>query len=445
VNHRRKKRSQEHAAADRNHSGGLGRAPLDHPMVTAAAPQVVTTPEALSALIAEVNAHPVVAYDTEFIGEESFYPKLCLVQVATPNVIALVDPIPLGEAGCDLGDLFGAIAAPGRTILVHSGDTDIDILRRGAGTEPAAVFDTQVAAALAWMAWPSSLGTVLETLTGYRLGKAHTFTNWDARPLTPAQLGYAADDVRYMHLIWHALSERLRALGRLEWAVSESHDQLRSSAFDPEGQLRRLQRSEPLRPGQLAVARQLVSLRHELARSHDLPARVVLPDAAVIELSKKKPTDRSAIGNVSGIPRRIGSQHAGDIIDAIARAKGESPESEPAHPLADDMRVRAESEQVWNALQARCASVGLASNLVATRGVFSRWYLSVVEARRRGRALGTAEGEHALFGADDWRHRAVGRWMDGFLRGEERLELEWSPAGTVAPGYVRPDGVSSPA
>jgi len=445
VNYRRKKRSQEHDAADRNDSGGSGRAPLDHPMVSSASAELVTTPEALAALVADVHSHPVVAYDTEFIGEESFYPKLCLVQVATPTKLALVDPVPFEQAGTDLGDLFRAIAAPGRTILIHSGDTDIDILRRGAGIEPDGLFDTQVAAALAWMAWPSSLGTVVESLTGYRLGKAHTFTNWDARPLTPAQLGYAADDVRYLHLVWHLLSERLRELGRFDWAMHESREQLRSTAFDPEGQLRRLTRSEPLRPGQLIVARALVTLRYELARRHDLPARVVLPDAAVIELSKRKPTDRSVIGNVSGIPRRIAGEHASDIIDAIASVKGAVPESEPSNPLADDMRVRAESDQLWNALQARCASVGLASNLVATRGVFSRWYLSVAEARRRGETLGTADGEHALFAATDWRHAAIGQWFDGFVRGEERLELVWSPSGTVAPGLTRPGSVSSEA
>lgn len=445
MHYRRKKRSQEHALADRHSSGGSGRAPLDHPMVPTAKPELVTTPEALDALVAEVGRHPVVGYDTEFIGEESFYPKLCLVQVATPDAIALVDPMPLAQAGRDLGDLFRAIAAPGRTVLVHSGDTDIDILRRGAGMEPASVFDTQVAAAMAWMAWPSSLGTVLETLTGYRLGKAHTFTNWDARPLTPAQLGYAADDVRYLRLIWHSLSERLHALGRHGWAVAESREQLRGSEFDPEGQLKRLHRAEALRPGQMVVARALVTLRHELARRHDLPARVVLPDPSVIELSKKKPTDRGAIAGVSGIPRRIAAAHADDIADAIGRAKTSAPEGEPAHPLADDMRVRAESEQLWNAFQARCASVGLASNLVATRASFSRWYLGVAEARRHGRHLGTSAGESPLFEEADWRHEAAGRWLDGFVRGTERLELVWSPSGTVAPGFERPGTVSSGA
>ena len=441
MNYRRKKRSQEHEAADHNHGGASPRAPLDHPLVSKAVAEVITTPEALAVLIADIRSHPVVAYDTEFIGEESFYPKLCLVQVATPTALALVDPLPFEAAGHDLGEFFRSIAEPGRTILVHSGDTDIDILRRGAGIEPSEVFDTQVAAALAWMPWPSSLGTVLETLTGYRLGKAHTFTNWDARPLTPAQLGYAADDVRYMHLIWHMLSERLATLGRSDWAASESREQLRSTAFDPEGQLRRLHRTEPLRAGQMAVARALVTLRYELARTHDMPARVVLPDTTVIELAKRKPTDRSAIGNISGIPRRIASAHAEDIVAAIAGCKAVAVDNDPGNPLADDMRVRAESDQLWNALQVRCASTGLASNLVATRATFSRWYFSVVEARRRGQALGCSVGEAPLFTGGDWRIEAVGHWLEGFLNGTERLELVWSPSGTVAPGFSRAHGV----
>lgn len=448
MNYRRKKRSQEHAAADRHHTGASGRAPLDHPMVTAGAAMVVTEPGQLDALVADIQSHPAVAYDTEFIGEESFYPKLCLVQVATPTVLALVDPIPFGATGerlDGLAPLFQAIAAPGRTVLVHSGDTDVDILRRGAGCEPGDIFDTQVAAAMAWMPWPSSLATVVESLTGYRLGKAHTFTNWDARPLTPAQMGYAADDVRYLHLVRHLLGERLESLGRLEWAFAESREQLRGAAFDPEGQLRRIHRSEPLRPGQSAVARALVSLRYTLARSHDLPARVVLPDAAVIELAKRKPTERAAVMGLSGVPRRILQAHADEILAAIASAKGAAPASDPPNPLAEDPRVRAESDQVWNALQARCSSVGLAPNLVVTRASFSRWYVSMVDARRRGGTVATSEGDSAMFSAGDWRHAAVGRWLEGFLRGEERLELVWSASGMVAPGFVRPAGVASGA
>jgi ribonuclease D len=187
-----------------------------------------------------------------------------------------------------------------------------------------------------------------------------------------------------------------------------------------------------------------VLLRYELARAHDLPARVVMPDSAVIEFSKRKPVDRAGVMNVSGMPRRLLNEHADDVAAAIEAAKGATPEGERAHPLADDPRVRAESDQLWNALQARCASVGLASNLVTTRGSFSRWYLSVAEARRAGRAVGCTGGEAALFQESDWRQEAVGRWLEGFVAGSERLELEWSDSGMVAPGMRRPPGLASP-
>ncbi len=436
MNFRRKKRSQEHAAADR-HAGG-GRAAFEHPLVLQDEAELVTTPEALAALVAHIETQPFVAYDTEFIGEESFYPKLCLVQVATAERIALVDPLPLGAAGEGLRPLFRAIAAPGRTVLVHAGDTDMDILRRAAGMEPTDVVDTQVAAALAWMPWPTSLGNVLESLTGHRLGKAHTFTNWDARPLTPAQLGYAADDVRYLALIWHLLGERLDALGRRAWALAESREQLRGAAFDPDGQLRRLQRAEPMRAGQVLVARELVNLRYRLAEQMDLPVRTVLPDASLIELCKRKPTDRGALMQVSGIPRRVLAEHAEEIGAAVARAKSQVPEGEPNGSMLEDPRLRAECDQVWNILQVRCGSIGLAANLAVTRSTFTRWFVTYAEARRHGRALGASEGDSALFAADDWRAEAIGAWFDGFLDGRERLELEWGPSGATAPGLVRP-------
>lgn len=438
MNYRRKKRSQEHEAADKHASAPKGRVLLDHPLVLAQTAELVTTPAELADLVAHIAGEHFVAYDTEFIGEESFYPKLCLVQVATSQRIALVDPVPLRAAGEDLGALFRAIAAPGRTVIVHSGDTDMDILRRAAGGDPPEVVDTQVAAALAWMPWPSSLGTVLENLAGVRLGKAHTFTNWDARPLTPAQLGYAADDVRYLRLIWDALHSQLSSIGRLEWALRESAEQLRGAAFDPEGQLRRLQRSEPMRAGQILVARELVTLRHELARAHDLPTRTVMPDAAILELSKRKPTDRAQILQLGGMPRRILQESADAIAAAVARAKAVVPEGEPNGSLLEDPRVRAECDALWNVIQVRAGSVGLAANLLLTRAVFTRWFANYVDARRQGSALPVCGGEGALFAAGDWRGEALGRWLEGFLAGTERLELVWSSAGAIAPGMERP-------
>lgn len=439
---RRKKRSQEHAAVD--HGGSTARAPLDHPLVPAGAAQIITTPEQLIRFIQQMEEHPVVAFDTEFIGEESFYPKLCLVQVATPTGVALIDPVPFAETPQAMADLFRAVAAPGRTVLLHAGEADLGILRRGAGVDPHVVIDTQIAAALCWLPWPSSLGTVLESLTGYKLGKAHTFTNWDARPLTPAQMRYATDDVRYLRLMWQMLSERLEELGRREWALQESAEQLRAADFSPEGQMRRLLRTEPLRAGQRAVARELIAARYEIARTVDMPTRAVLPDAALVEIAKRKPTDRAALGTLSGIPRRVLQQHGDALLAAVERGRHAAPEADAGTPALEDPRLRAECDALWTVVQVRAHATGLAPNLVVTRNAFVRWFGNMAQARREGKPVGVSEGSEPLFAPQDWRMQALGHWLDGFLRGRERLELLWSEHGSVAPGFVRPKPIGDP-
>lgn len=428
----------EHAAAQRSDGGSHHRAHLQHPLVPDAPAEVVTDAAGLRTVLSHLESHPVVAFDTEFIGEESFYPRVCLIQIATPEGVTLVDPVPLRGQGDALADLYRALAARGRTVLVHAGESDLGILRRGADADPETVIDTQIAAALCWMPWPSSLGSVLESLTGHRLGKAHTFTNWDARPLTPAQLRYAADDVRYLRLMWHMLAERLNALGRYEWAIEESREQLRATDFTPEAQLRRLSRTEPLRAGQRAIARELVSLRYELARALDLPARTVMPDATVIDLTRRRPADRAALASIAGLPRRVAASHGDEILGAIASARHASSESDGGASPLEDPRVRAECDALWTACQVRANSVGLASNLVMTKNAFTRWYAMRVEAQKQGANLLSSEGPDALFAPGDWRCKAMGEWLDGFLQGRERLEIAWSEQGMTAPGYERP-------
>lgn len=428
----------EHAAAQQSDGGSHHRAHLQHPLVPDAPATVVANESGLRDLLGHLESHPVVAFDTEFIGEESFYPKVCLIQIATPEGVSLVDPVPFRGQGGELAELYRALAARGRTVLVHAGESDLGILRRGADADPETVIDTQIAAAMCWMPWPSSLGSVLETLTGHRLGKAHTFTNWDARPLTPAQLRYAADDVRYLRLMWHLLTERLNTLGRFEWALEESREQLRATDFTPEAQLRRLSRTEPMRASQRAMARELVSLRYELARSLDLPARTVMPDATVIELTRRRPADRAALGSISGLPRRVAAAHGDQILEAMARARSAAPEADSGGNPLEDPRVRAECDALWTACQVRANSVGLASNLVMTKSTFTRWFSLRMEALQQGANLLSSEGPEALFAPGDWRFKAMGEWLDGFLQGRERLEIAWSEQGMTAPGFERP-------
>jgi ribonuclease D len=155
-------------------------------------------------LAAELAAAPVIGLDTEFLRERTYRAQLCLLQVATPARYVLVDPLDNRH----LALLSPALAAREPVKILHAARQDLEVLYPALGPV-AGLFDTQVAAALAWMAWPSSLGTVVESLTGYRLGKAHTFTNWDARPLTPAQLAALTDFGYHVGLAFQVIDDIL--------------------------------------------------------------------------------------------------------------------------------------------------------------------------------------------------------------------------------------------
>jgi hypothetical protein len=197
----------------------------------------------------------VVDHIIEFICEESFRPRICLVQVATPERVALIDPL----EGVDPRPIYEVAADPAVTTLVHAGEQDIGAVRDAIGRSIENVVDTQIAVSMIGLPWPSSLGTTLETFVGLRLGKAHTFTEWDRRPLTASQLHYAADDVRYLPMAWDAVRRQLESCGRLQWVLQESAAQLAGeSEFDPERQMRRASRGEPLRPAATTLLRELV-------------------------------------------------------------------------------------------------------------------------------------------------------------------------------------------
>ena len=284
VNFRRRKRSIHHAEAHADEAPSKIRV-MEHPMVPQGHAPVVQTQAELGELVDHLRSAGTFAYDTEFIGEETFHPRICLVQVATAERVAIIDPTQTP----DLSGIWSAICDERLVTLVHAGGQDVNAAQRAAGMLAKNVIDTQVGAALMGMPWPASLANTVESLTGHRLSKGHTFTDWDARPLTASQISYAADDVRYLPLVWQRMHGRLAELGRVDWARHECELEIKASeSFDPESQVRRACRGMNLRPRVMTILRELVVLRYELARTKDVPPRTLLADAPLLDVARAK-------------------------------------------------------------------------------------------------------------------------------------------------------------
>ena len=207
---------------------------------------------------------------------------------------------------------------------MHDGGQDLDPVRRATGSEPQGIIDTQVCAAFLDMPWPSSLAKVVERFSGHQLVKGHTFTEWDRRPLTSKQTRYAADDVRYLPHVWNEMRTMLVELGRIDWAIAECNESRRrgGGSFDVERQMKRISKVGKMRPRAAMILRELILMRHDLAKELDLPHRLTLSDEAMIELMRSQPGDQDALGALRNVPRRAALDYGVRILTAIERGEG---------------------------------------------------------------------------------------------------------------------------
>ena len=417
MNYRRRKRSYQHEEAHSEEAPTL-QAPLVHDQVPAGDPLMITSDQALSEYLDHIRQASIVAYDTEFIGEETYHPYICLVQLATTDSIALIDPL----AVTSLDPVWELLADPSVKKVVHAGKVDLKPVHHGIGRPAASVVDTQIAAAFAGLPWPVGLARVIESFTGHRLGKGHTFTNWDARPLSAQQLKYAADDVRYLPMLWTMLEEELTRRGTLAWALQECKSSLvMELSFDPEPHLRKICKGIRLKPRVRALLRQLVVERDRVAELADQPHRVLLPDSSLLEMTRKKPTTAAELVAIRGFPRPtaerwhkefLGILENTDQLD-ISNEKSSRPSSEPAS-------AQVEVDALWMAVCTRLLAQGIAPGIVLSRGVLAEWFLD-----RRAR-----EGQ-TLFQEGDWRSEALGEWLAGFISGEHQLVVGWGDRGAI--------------
>jgi ribonuclease D len=324
--------------------------------------EIVTKPEELAACCAAIEACPQFGFDTEFVGEATYHPKLCLVQVATPERLFLIDPLTAGP----LDAFWKLVVDPARVVVVHAGREEVRLCRLWTGQTPGNLFDLQLAAGLVGMTYPLGHGAVTQQLVGVQLAKGETLTQWGHRPLTPAQVRYAFDDVRYLLRSWQKLSARLEELGRAEWAREEFGRLARNAApDDPVGERwRKLRGVGSLDRRRLAVVRALFAWREELATRVNRPARTILRDDLIVEIARRNPARDLDLHVVRGLARR----DLDTIVGIATAARALPPEEWPVQTEREqDPPQVALVAAVLNAvLGDLCVRRRLAPNLVAS-------------------------------------------------------------------------------
>jgi ribonuclease D len=288
----------------------------------------VDTPEGLRDLAAELRACGRFAFDTEFVSEETFEPVLCLVQVATRDTLAVVDPL----AVVDLAPFWDAVCDPSVEVVMHAAGEDLRICRFQTGRVPARAVDVQVAAALIGHGYPLSLGNLVHQVLGVAVAGGETRTDWRRRPLSEAQVRYALDDVRYLLDIADRIGRQLESLGRREWAEAEFKALVESIADpDDEGRWRRLGGLHQLNRRGLEVARQLYDWRRDQARRANRPLRHLVRDDLLVAIAKRQPTSRRDLEALREFNRHNLQARSSEILDVVARARA-VPADQLPHP-----------------------------------------------------------------------------------------------------------------
>lgn len=368
--------------------------------------QLIDTQEELQRLAERLQGAPWVAVDTEFMREKTYHPVLCLLQLATPDWAACVDPL----ASLSLEPLLDALYDDRLLKVFHAAEQDLELFNQLRGRPPAPLFDTQVAAPL--LGFPEQVGyaRLVEMVSGRALDKSQTRTDWSRRPLSRAQLQYAADDVIELVNIYQQLREQLQASGRDAWLASDWQRLADPERFNrsPERAWERLKGLDRLNKKARGAAQQLAIWREQMALERDRPRNWILKDAVLLDVAKQLPRDRGALSRVRGLPEPVFKRDGEALLGAVSRGQ------QNPLPLAKKGAPQPLSEGQEAALDALSALVrvlaqqhGINPQVLAPR--------KALEQTLRGEANALGEG---------WRGELLGESLSQFMAGELSLQLD---------------------
>ena len=329
----------------------------------------------LAATCERLSAAGVVGLDTEFVRERTYFSQPGLIQLSDGETVAMVDPLGLS----DFGPLIGLLTDPAVTTLMHACDEDLDVLEPLIGVTPINIFDTQLAGAFVGYGFSSSYASLVDVLLEVVLDKGLTRSDWLQRPLSAAQLHYAALDVVYLPRMHERLSRELATLGRTAWLEEEIEHRRRASAAGrrPEAAYLKVRRRGALAPEQHGVLRALCHWREVEAMSRDIPRRHLLTDEVLLKLASEPALDAASLENIEGLSPRARARYGPVILTCIdtARTRGPADADLPVN-LRPFARLITRLKEV---VRIEAATRGMPPELLASRRAISALLASVLK------------------------------------------------------------------
>lgn len=367
----------------------------------------IDTPKKLSGLCQELQSAEWLALDTEFMRDKTYYPKLCLIQVATEDIVACIDPLCLTTL-----DLFyELIYNPQKTKVLHASRQDLEIFYHLHNAIPQSLFDTQIGAAFLGYNDQIGYGTLVERVLNVQLNKAHTRTNWQIRPLEQGQIHYAADDVRYLARLYPIIRDKLITQHRLDWLVDDFSvlSNIDTYVNPPELAWCKVAGRKRLKGQQLATLQHLTAWRERQAQKADKPRKWIINDNTLIRLAQQMPEDIEQLAKIQGIQpkaqERIGQKLLALIVEAKQFPKSHWPE--PPQRIQPMPEQKAQICALMSALQLCAQQHNIRPTVLASHKDIEKLVM----------------GKRDLPILKGWRARIAGQVLLDVLNGKLKLEV----------------------
>lgn len=363
-------------------------------------PQYIDTSEQLSEFCSTIKNVPWLAIDTEFQREKTYRSILALIQIATPNIVAIIDPI-----ACDIKPLLDVLFDKNILKIFHAARQDQEIFYDLRGEPLAPVFDTQIAAPILGHPEQAGYARLVDDILGVQLSKAHSRTDWLRRPLSEEQITYAADDVIYLAKLYPLLENQLKEKDRLNWLAPAFADLCKSSLYanPPELAWKRMRAAKRLKGASLSALQKLAEWREALAQQKNIPRGWLIKDDLLIEVAKLKPTNIHALSSIRGISDKFIDKFGGTIIEVITNAIDTKPTPQDAQKKSK--KVSETEEALADLLMAQVRLKAASANVNPTSLTSRKELLQLIQGQRDIELL------------SDWRNEMVGKDLVATLEG----------------------------